>query len=74
MIESIDKDLCAGCGNCVKSCSMDVIRFDSESNKAYIAYQEDCSSCMLCELECPANAIYVGPERAISIGPVSTNQ
>lgn len=74
MIESIDKNRCVGCGNCVKSCSMDVIRFDLDSEKAYIAYPDDCACCMLCELECPAEAIYVGAERAPSIGHVSTNQ
>ncbi len=74
MIEIIDKKLCEGCGNCVGTCSMDVIRFDYELNLAYIAYAEDCACCMLCELECPADAIYVGPERAISISSLSTNQ
>ena len=74
MIEKIDKDTCTGCGDCVEACPMDVIRFDADSNVAYIAYQEDCACCMMCENECPVSAIYVGPERAVSIASVSTNQ
>jgi NAD-dependent dihydropyrimidine dehydrogenase PreA subunit len=27
--------------------------------KSYIAYPEDCTGCMCCELSCPRDAIYV---------------
>jgi NAD-dependent dihydropyrimidine dehydrogenase PreA subunit len=60
-IESIDTDLCNGCGICVDTCSADVIRMDDEEKKAVIKYPEDCLSCALCEFECPQNAIYVSP-------------
>jgi len=52
-ISSINKDTCIGCGECVKSCPMDVIRLDKKSNKASILFQEDCQSCKLCSNFCP---------------------
>ena len=62
-IEKIDHDLCTGCGICVNSCPMDVIRMDEEENKAIIKYQEDCMLCEFCVLDCPVDAIYVSPEK-----------
>ena len=66
-IERIDPDLCTGCGICVDSCPMDVIRMDNQSNKAVIKYPEDCMLCMFCELDCPENAIYVSPEKKVPV-------
>ena len=63
-IERIDPELCNGCGICVDSCSMDVIRMDEESNKAVIRYPGDCMLCDWCELDCPENAIYVSPVKS----------
>ena len=60
-IERIDSELCTGCGICVDSCPMDVIRMDKESKKAVIKYPEDCMLCEWCALDCPENAIYVSP-------------
>lgn len=62
-IERIDSNLCNGCGICVDSCPMDVIRMDEEGKKAIIKYSEDCMCCAYCELDCPAGAIYVSPEK-----------
>jgi len=62
-IERIDLQLCTGCGICVNSCSMDVIRMDQENKKATIKYPEECMCCGFCELDCPENAIYVSPEK-----------
>ncbi|MBW1806087.1 MAG: ferredoxin family protein [Deltaproteobacteria bacterium] len=63
-IEKIDHELCNGCGICVNSCPMDVIRMDEEEGKAVIRYQEDCMLCEFCVLDCPEDAITVTPEKS----------
>ena len=63
VIERIDQELCNGCGICVNTCSMDVIRMDKETKKAVIKYPEDCMCCDYCELDCPTHAIYVSPDK-----------
>lgn len=60
-IENIDLKLCNGCGICIDSCPMDVIRFDENNQKAYIAYGLDCGVCFLCSDDCPTNAIKITP-------------
>lgn len=59
MINKINSDKCIGCGTCIDRCNMDVLRLDSESDIAYIAYPEDCMTCFECELNCPTEAITV---------------
>ena len=58
-IERIDPELCNGCGICVNTCIMDVIRLDEIHNKAVIKYGGDCMTCFCCELDCPTGAIYI---------------
>ena len=62
-IKEIDQDLCTGCGICVESCSVDVIRMDDNSQKAVIRYPQDCMLCELCSLDCPVEAIIVTPDK-----------
>ena len=57
MIESIDLSICDGCGLCVKSCMSDVIRMDEQTDKPIIKYLDDCSACLVCQMDCPQNAI-----------------
>lgn len=61
MIEKIDYNKCNSCGTCFDTCPMDCFR--TIGNKVYIAYQKDCMCCYLCELYCPAQALFVSPER-----------
>ena len=60
-IEQINQELCNGCGTCINSCALDVIRMDEKNEKAVIQYPEDCMSCYLCQDDCPKKAISVSP-------------
>ncbi|MBN1367889.1 MAG: ferredoxin family protein [Dehalococcoidales bacterium] len=60
-IEKIDESLCNGCGKCIASCANDVFRMDEKTKKPKIVYPEDCSMCMMCEIDCPKHAVYVSP-------------
>ena len=62
-IESINKEICTGCGLCVNVCPMDVIRMDKELEKAVIQYPDDCMLCEFCALDCPEAAITITPEK-----------
>ena len=63
VIERIDAYLCDGCGICVNTCWIDVIRMDEKEKKAVIKYPEDCVVCTFCEQDCPQHAIYVSPTK-----------
>jgi NAD-dependent dihydropyrimidine dehydrogenase PreA subunit len=62
-IRKIDEIHCNGCGICIEICPLDVLRMDQDRGIAFVKYLEDCMSCCLCELECPADAITVTPLR-----------
>ena len=62
-IEKIDPELCSGCGICVESCSVDVIRMDENTQKAIIRYPQDCMLCEFCALDCPEDAITITPDK-----------
>jgi len=63
-IQSVNEELCSGCGTCVDNCPMDVFRMDEKANKAFVAYPEDCAVCYMCEKDCPEGAIILTPDAA----------
>lgn len=61
MIELVDPARCTACGDCANVCPRDVFDLASDG-RPVIARQSDCQTCYLCELYCPADALYVGPD------------
>jgi NAD-dependent dihydropyrimidine dehydrogenase PreA subunit len=62
MIAYVFEDLCNGCNACVAACPTHVL--DPGPAKApVIARPDQCQTCFLCELYCPADAIYVGADQ-----------
>lgn len=57
----IKKDWCKSCGICISMCPKEVLEED-EYGKAYAAYPENCTGCMICELHCPDFAITIEKE------------
>lgn len=67
MIELVIADRCIGCGACVDVCPTDV--FDqTPSGAPLLTRPEDCQTCFMCELYCPADALFVGPDCETRIG------
>jgi len=65
-IESIDLDKCIGCGECMKSCCMDCIRWDDKAGKPVVKYPEDCQMCHLCDEYCPVGEIiHISPTKFV---------
>ncbi|WNR45443.1 ferredoxin family protein [Paenibacillus roseipurpureus] len=61
MIELISESKCVECNLCVSVCPTNV--FDRvENGIPVIARQSDCQTCFMCELYCPADALYVAPD------------
>ena len=64
---TVSEDRCNGCKGqdfviCVDDCPTDVLRFSTERQKAFVAYQIDCTTCFLCQNLCPTGAIDVSAE------------
>ena len=72
-IESIDSNKCIGCGTCVATCPVDVIRLDKTTNKAKITYPEDCMSCGLCRIFCPVDTTVISISAKTCWDPVASS-
>ncbi|MUG47242.1 ferredoxin family protein [Paenibacillus woosongensis] len=60
MIELISESRCVKCNLCVSVCPTDVFDLGADGTPV-IARQDDCQTCFMCELYCPADAMYVSP-------------
>ncbi|MEF8874267.1 MAG: 4Fe-4S binding protein [Candidatus Thermoplasmatota archaeon] len=63
----IDRDLCKGCGICIKYCPNDVLAESDDLNQydnhyPEVVSAERCIACRRCELYCPDFAIEVKEE------------
>ena len=63
MLKELDEDSCTGCKTCVDVCAEDVLRFDEDREKAYVAYPDDCLGCGACAWFCPVKCIEVTIDR-----------
>ncbi|MGM0509613.1 MAG: 4Fe-4S binding protein [Thermoplasmatota archaeon] len=64
---TIDRELCTGCGICIKFCPKDVLAVSDDLNEYNNFYPEvvdleECIVCRRCELFCPDFAIQVEEE------------
>ena len=61
MIELLLEERCTQCNACVAACPTNV--FDAvPGGVPTIARQSDCQTCYMCELYCPADALFVGSD------------
>ncbi|MGR8024643.1 4Fe-4S binding protein [Burkholderia cenocepacia] len=60
MIELISESRCTACDRCVDVCPTNVFDLVTEGIPI-IARPDDCQTCYMCELYCPADALYVHP-------------
>jgi NAD-dependent dihydropyrimidine dehydrogenase PreA subunit len=61
MIELVSASRCITCNKCVQVCPMNVFEAVKDA-PPIIARQADCQTCFMCELYCPADALYVAPD------------
>jgi NAD-dependent dihydropyrimidine dehydrogenase PreA subunit len=66
---TLDREFCSGCKNCLNACFIDVIKWDAEAKRPFIAYPEKCVQCMYCEFKCPQHAIKVLPDYQSDLSP-----
>ena len=73
MIAHIFEDLCDGCEACVTACPTHVLDPAPQGGPPVIARLDQCQTCFMCELYCPQDAIFVGPDqtRPETIDPVA---
>ncbi len=65
MIELVSGTRCVTCNLCVEICPVNV--FDGVRGEIpRIARQADCQTCYMCELYCPADALYVAPTAEVA--------
>ncbi|MFB9328413.1 4Fe-4S dicluster domain-containing protein [Paenibacillus aurantiacus] len=60
MIELLSSERCIDCYQCIRVCPTNVFDKD-ERQHAVIARQSDCQTCFICEVYCPADALFVSP-------------
>jgi NAD-dependent dihydropyrimidine dehydrogenase PreA subunit len=66
VIELVSESRCIKCNICVSACPTNV--FDKvPDGPPRIARKSDCQTCFMCELYCPADALFVAPQADESV-------
>jgi NAD-dependent dihydropyrimidine dehydrogenase PreA subunit len=66
MIELVSDERCIQCDVCVDVCPTNV--FDAvDGGPPVLARKSDCQTCFMCEVYCPADALYVAPNADASV-------
>jgi NAD-dependent dihydropyrimidine dehydrogenase PreA subunit len=63
MIAHIFEELCNGCQACISACPTHVLEAGAQDGPPVIARLDQCQTCFMCELYCPQDAIFVGPDQ-----------
>jgi NAD-dependent dihydropyrimidine dehydrogenase PreA subunit len=63
VIAHIFEELCNGCQACVTACPTHVFDAGPPGAPPVIARLDQCQTCFMCELYCPQDAIFVGPDQ-----------
>lgn len=61
MIELLINSRCIQCNQCVNVCPTNVFE-KVDGGNPIIANQNQCQTCYMCELYCPADALFVAPQ------------
>ena len=56
-VPEVDKEKCAGCGECVEVCPVDV--YELQDGKSVVVNEEECLGCESCLEVCEEDAITV---------------
>ena len=62
MIAHVFEERCSGCNSCADVCP--TLVFEPGERAPVIARPDACQTCYMCELYCPADALYVAPEQS----------
>lgn len=65
MIELVSESRCILCNKCIQVCPMNVFS-GVKGAPPVIARKDDCQTCFMCELYCPADALYVAPQAEVT--------
>lgn len=58
---NLDQTSCIRCKTCISTCYQNVYKYNKVKNEVYVAYPQDCVSCLMCAMNCPKDCIEIVP-------------